>query len=166
MKAIVVVDKNWGIGKDNKLLFRLPPDMEHFKKETVGKVVVMGGKTLRSLPDGKPLPSRTNIVLSKSLPDSSDYIRAETLEELKTILRRYNTDSLYIIGGASFYATMLPYCNEILVTKVDADGQPTVYFPNLDKNSGFTLEEKGKEMYYDKYSFCFCVYKNKFVQDL
>lgn len=63
MRAIVVVDKNWGIGKKNDLLFRLPADMKHFRETTEGKTVVMGSNTLLSFPGGKPLKNRTNIVL-------------------------------------------------------------------------------------------------------
>ena len=63
MRAIVVVDKNWGIGKNNDLLFSLPADMKHFRETTTGKVVVMGSNTLRSFPGGNPLKNRVNIVL-------------------------------------------------------------------------------------------------------
>ena len=73
MKAIVCVDKKWGIGKDNDLLFSLPADMKFFRETTRDKVVVMGGKTLRSFPNQKPLPKRINVVLSK-LEDRDDCI--------------------------------------------------------------------------------------------
>ena len=63
MKAIVAVDKKWGIGKKNDLLFSLPADMAYFREKTLNKVVVMGSNTLKSFPNGKPLKNRTNIVL-------------------------------------------------------------------------------------------------------
>lgn len=160
MKAIVVVDKNWGIGKNNALLFRLPPDMARFKKETMGNVIVMGGNTMRSFPDGKPLPGRTNIVLSKSLPDGN-YIRVNSLDELKTTLAKYDSDKIFIVGGASFYATMLSYCDEILVTKVNADGGATVFFPNLDRMTDFVLTHNGEEKSYEGLKYSFCVYTNR-----
>ena len=69
MNLIVAVDNNWGIGKNNTLLFRLPQDLDHFKQTTIGNIVVMGSNTLKSLPKGKPLPDRTNIVL---WPDGED----------------------------------------------------------------------------------------------
>ena len=65
MKLIVAADKNWAIGKDNDLLCHLPGDLKYFKERTTGKTVVMGRKTLESLPGGKPLPKRTNIVLTR-----------------------------------------------------------------------------------------------------
>ena len=64
MQAIVAVDRLWGIGKKNGLLFHLPEDLQYFKRITLGKVIVMGGNTLLSFPGSKPLPGRTNIVLS------------------------------------------------------------------------------------------------------
>ena len=66
MQTIVAVDKNWGIGKDNKLLVSIPADMKFFQGETMGKVVVMGRKTLESFPGGRPLVGRTNIVLTRN----------------------------------------------------------------------------------------------------
>ena len=66
MNVIVAADKNWGIGKDNKLLVSIPADMKMFREETSGKVVVMGRKTLESFPNGLPLKNRTNIVITKN----------------------------------------------------------------------------------------------------
>ena len=63
MNAIVAVDKNWGIGKHNDLLFHLPVDMKFFRQKTLGKVVAMGSNTVRSFPGGKPLKNRINVVL-------------------------------------------------------------------------------------------------------
>ena len=65
MKMIVCVSENWGIGKDNNLLFSLPPDMKFFRETTLGKVVIMGRGTLDSFPGGKPLKNRTNVVLTR-----------------------------------------------------------------------------------------------------
>ena len=66
MNLIVAVDKNWGIGHQNKLLVSIPEDMKFFRRETTGKVVVMGRKTLESFPGGRPLKNRTNIVLTRN----------------------------------------------------------------------------------------------------
>ena len=82
MKAIVVVDKNWGIGKKNDLLFSLPADMKHFRETTAGKVVVMGSNTLLSFPGGKPLKNRTNIVLWPDGDDRDDCKIVHTLPDL------------------------------------------------------------------------------------
>ena len=135
MKAIVCVDKKWGIGKDNDLLFSLPQDMKFFRSTTLDKVVVMGGNTLRSFPNGKPLPKRINVVLSKK-ENRDDVIICRDMHDLLKELKKYNTDDVFIIGGGSFYKTMLPYCEKALVTKVDSDKEVDVYFPNLDKEDG------------------------------
>ena len=83
MNLIVAVDKNWGIGKGNKLLVSIPSDMKFFRETTSGKVVVMGRKTLESFPNGLPLKNRTNIVLTKR-PDYQvkDAIVLHTVEEV------------------------------------------------------------------------------------
>ena len=66
MNIILAADRNWAIGKDNDLLIHLPGDLKYFKKMTTGKTVIMGRKTLESLPGGKPLPNRRNIILTRA----------------------------------------------------------------------------------------------------
>ena len=94
MNIIVAADKNWAIGKDNKLLVSIPADMKMFRQETTGKVVVMGRKTLESFPNGLPLKNRTNIVLTHN-PNYkvNDAIIVHSLDELHEELKKYN--SLY-----------------------------------------------------------------------
>lgn len=137
MKCIVVVDKRWGIGKNNDLLFNLKEDMAFFKKMTVGKTIVVGSNTLRSFPNGKPLPSRKNVVLSKKLEKCSDYIVVRNVEELL----KYDGDDTIVCGGSRVYALLLPYCDTAYVTKVDADGEATHFFPNLDEDPSWKLAE-------------------------
>ena len=81
MNLIVAADKNWGIGKDNKLLVSIPSDMKFFRQETMGKVVVMGRKTLESFPNGLPLKNRTNVVLTsdKNYPVSYTHLTLPTI---------------------------------------------------------------------------------------
>ena len=117
MKAIVAVDKKWGIGKKNDLLFSLPADMAYFREKTLNKVVVMGSNTLKSFPGGKPLKNRTNVVLFPGGEKRDDCIIVDSLEELKAELKKYPADDIFVVGGAMFYKTMLPYCSEVLVTK-------------------------------------------------
>ena len=78
MNIIVNVDKNWAIGKGGALLFPIDADLKNFKRLTLNKIVVMGRKTLESLPGGKPLKDRRNIVLSKTLPETEACTGAET----------------------------------------------------------------------------------------
>ena len=161
MKAIVAVDKNWGIGKKNDLLFSLPEDMKYFREKTLNKVVIMGSNTLKSFPNGKPLKNRTNIVLFPGGEKRDDCIIVDSLEELKQTLKVYNPDDVFVIGGAMFYKTMLPYCTEVFVTKVDADGGAEVFYENLDKHPDFCCEVLSDTILTNGYNIKFTVYKNK-----
>ena len=150
MKAILSADKNWGIGKDGELLVRLPGDMKYFKEKTVGKVVVMGRSTLESLPGGKPLPERTNIVLSRN-PDFKAVCETCCSEaHLLRELAASEETEVYVIGGAQIYEALLPYCDTVFVTKIDAAFPADRHFPDLDRAEDWALvqesdpqEEKG-----------------------
>ena len=112
MNIIVAVDKNWAIGKDNKLLVSIPADMKMFRQETTGKVVVMGRKTLESFPNGLPLKNRTNIVLTGNKNYKvKDAIIVHTIEELLEEIKKYPSEEVYCIGGDSVYKQLLPYCD-------------------------------------------------------
>lgn len=165
MKAIVAVDKKWGIGKKNDLLFSLPADMAYFREKTLNKVVVMGSNTLKSFPGGKPLKNRTNIVLFPGGEKRDDCIIVDSIDELKTELKKYPADDVFIIGGAMFYKTMLPYCSEVLVTKVDADGGAEVFYENLDKLSNWSCASVSEPQETNGYSIKFTVYKNSKIID-
>ena len=164
MKAIVAVDKNWGIGKKNGLLFNLPADMAYFREKTLNKVVVMGSNTLKSFPNGKPLKNRVNIVLFPGGEKRDDCTVVETLDEIFAEIKKYNADDVFIIGGAMFYKTMLPYCNEVLVTKVNADGNAEVFYENLDQNPDWHCESVSEPETTNGYEIRFTVYKNKNVK--
>ena len=108
MKIIVAADKNWGIGKDNKLLVSIPADMKMFRQETTGKVCVMGRKTLESFPGGLPLKNRINIVLTRNenykVKDAIIVHSIEELmEELKSIRQKMYTASAAILSISSFF---------------------------------------------------------------
>lgn len=164
MKAIVAVDKKWGIGKKNGLLFNLPADMAYFKEKTLNKVVVMGSNTLKSFPGGKPLKNRVNIVLFPGGEKRDDCIVVDNLKELFKTLKNYSTDDVFIIGGAMFYKTMLPYCSEVLVTKVDADGGAEVFYENLDKLLNWKCVYEGEEIETNGYKIKFTTYKNSEIK--
>ncbi len=159
IKAIVAVDKKWGIGKKNDLLFRLPLDMKYFREKTDGKTVCMGYNTLLSFPGGKPLKNRKNIVICPEGVERDDVVIVHTLDEmLKTIAAEEN--DVYVIGGAYFYKSMLPFCDEVLVTKVDADGEAEVFFENLDERADFGLASESETFETNGYNIKFSVYKH------
>lgn len=166
MRAIVVVDRNWGIGKKNDLLFRLPADMKHFREVTAGKTVVMGSNTLLSFPEGKPLKNRTNIVLWPGGEKREDCVVVGSLEELFSEVKKYPQEDVFVVGGAMMYRTLLPYCDEAIVTKADADGGAEVFFENLDKLENWSLSEAGEAIETNGYTIRFCRYKNAAVMPL
>lgn len=159
MNVIVVVDNHWGIGKDNDLLFRLKKDMAFFKQTTTGKVVVMGANTFKSFPHGA-LPNRINIVLDDSGTKYPDTVSVSSVEDLNEQLKRYDSDEIFVIGGASFYALMLNRCKVAYVTKVAADGKAEVFFPNLDTLPNWKLAEIGEPIDDCNYQIQFCKYVN------
>ncbi|MDR0426162.1 MAG: dihydrofolate reductase [Clostridiales bacterium] len=165
MNLIVAVDQKWGIGKNNGLLFRLPADMAHFKARTTGKVVVMGANTLKSLPGGKPLPNRVNIVLYPGGEKRADCLVLDSMAELINALKGYPTEDIFIIGGAMFYRTMLPYCDTAYITKVDADGGAEVFLDDLDQKEAWVLRSAA-EAADNGYAVTFCVYRNRDVKPL
>lgn len=162
MKAILAADKNWGIGYNNRLLVSIPSDMKFFRQTTTGKVVVMGRKTLESFPNGLPLKNRTNIVLTANPDyDVKDAVIVHSKDELLEELKRYNEDDIYVIGGESVYLMMLPYCDTVLVTKIDRAFQADTHFPNLDEMEEWTLTEESEEQTCFDLEFRFTKYERK-----
>lgn len=166
LKAIVCVDREWSIGRNNDLLFNLPKDMAFFRQTTKNKIVVCGRKTLESFPGGKPLPGRSTICLCSQENNRDDCYCVHSFEELLRLVKELaKTQDVFIIGGAQIYELFLPHYDEVLVTKADAIGNGTVFFPNLDSNSAFELFwESGESLDADEVKVRFCTYKRKVVK--
>lgn len=162
MNLIVAVDKNWGIGYQNKLLVSIPEDMKFFRSETSGKVVVMGRKTLESFPNGLPLKNRTNIVLTKN-PNYQvkGAIVCHSVEEILEELKKYPTEDVYVIGGDSIYKQFLPYCNVAHVTRIDHAYEADAFFPDIEKMPGWKLTGESEEKTYFDLEFTFCRYEKQ-----
>ncbi len=167
MKLIVAVDKKWGIGKKNDLLFSIPEDMKHFKKITTGKVVVMGLNTLLSFPGGRPLKNRVNIVLSdREIPAQEGLIICRSVSELKREIKKYPPDKVFIVGGGMMYRQFCDFCSEAEITKVDADGEATVFFPNLDAKKNWKCRKSAAPLVTNGHTVQFCTYKNNYIKKL
>ena len=160
MRAILHADREWGIGKNNGLMFRIPADMQFFKNTTIGNVVVMGSNTLKSFPGGKPLKDRLNIVLYPDGEDRDDCLIVRSLDELFTEIKKHDPEKVFVVGGMMMYKTLLPYCTEVLVTKVDAVGDADAFFENLDENKNFVLASESAPEITNGYTIKFTVYKN------
>ena len=162
MNIIVAADKNWGIGKDNKLLVSIPADMKFFRETTTGNVVVMGRKTLESFPGGLPLKRRTNIVLTKDVNyQVKDAVLVHSVEELLEELKKYDSENVYVIGGDSVYRQLLPYCDIAHVTKIDYAYEADSYFPNLDEDPQCEVTASSEEQTYFDLEYTFVKYQRK-----
>ena len=157
MKAIAVVDRNLAIGRDGQLLFHLPSDLAHFKAETLGGVVIMGRKTLESMPGGKPLPGRHTLVLSRSM-EPGLWIRekkgkkwlfgvfadAQALLDFLD-LRENDARTIAVCGGEQIYRQMLPYCDRLVLTEVDAEAEGAdAHFPEFRDDASWRVTEESE----------------------
>ena len=182
MKAIVAVDEYYGIGKDGNLLFRISDDLKRFKKLTEGRAVIMGRRTLESLPGGKPLPDRINFVLTQNKEyNQLGIIPIHQLDEMQEIFQTLRSDNIFVIGGASVYAQLLEYCDTVYMTKVYKHEIADAIFPDLpndewnpvSKSDRLTDEKTGLVFRYlvyerspnfkDNWDFQLC--KNRFFVD-
>ncbi len=160
MNLILSADNNWAIGKDNKLLVRIPADMKFFRETT--KVVVMGRKTLESFPNGLPLKNRINIVLTKNLSyQVKDAIVVHSKEELDQELKKYNSDDIYVIGGGSVYEMLLKECDIAHVTKINYTYEADTFFPNLDEDPDWEIVADSEEQTYFDLEYYFLKYQRK-----
>ena len=159
---ILNCDAKFGIGKKNGLLFHLPLDMAFFRQTTLGHTVVMGENTLLSFPNSKPLPKRKNIVLSQDPTHNYEGVtNVHSWDDfLLAIKEELSQGDVYVIGGASIYRQLLPYCDEVLLTKVKEDGQAEVFFVDLDSRPDFVLLEEGNEQEDNGHRISFCRYAN------
>ena len=161
MKAIAAVNEIGYIGKGGTLLYSLKEDMAFFVATTRGKTLVMGRKTLLSLPGGKGLKGRTNIVLSRSMSEAEAQERnVLVVRDVKGLFdlleaRAIPQDDLFVIGGGEIYSLLLPYCDTLYITRILDDAEGEVLFPEIP--SCFTLK-KGELKRAEGVSFRFDTY--------
>lgn len=160
MNLIVAADRNWGIGNKNKLLVQIPRDQKFFREMTTGKVVVMGRKTLESLPQKQPLQNRINIILTK---DKNYVVKnaivVHSLEALLEELKKYKSEDIFVAGGESVYKQLLPYCDVAHVTKIDYAYESDTYFPNLDERNEWKIVADSEEQTYFDLEYVFLRYE-------
>lgn len=160
MTIIVAINKNRGIGFENKLLYWLPNDLKRFKALTTGNTIIMGRKTFESLPKGA-LPNRRNIVLTRG---EQEFAGAETFHSLDEALQHCGAgEEVFIIGGASLYNEAMAYADKLCITEVDDDKEPAdAFFPEIDTA---VWKEKSRECHpadeKHLYSYSFVDYERK-----
>lgn len=162
MNLIAAADKNWAIGRKGKLLVTIPADQALFRQETLGKVIVMGRKTLATLPGGQPLNGRVNVVLSRN-PETK--VRgARVFHDMKSVLAflsDYPSGDIYIIGGAEIYREFLPYCDTAHITRIDYAYDADAYFPDLDSDPDWEITADSEEQTFFSLCYEFVRYERK-----
>ena len=170
MKLVVAVDEGWGIGYRGELLAHVRADLRNFARLTTGHTVVLGSKTLATFPGGRPLKNRTNIILSRRADYAPEgalvaHSRDELLDMVKTM-----DDDIFVIGGASIYELLLPYCDTAYITKFKKTYTADAFFANLDADPDWECVEVGEAQISDaatdsegELEFCFCEYRRKTV---
>lgn len=159
MKLIVAADREWAIGKNNRLMWSIPADMKFFRETTKGNVVIMGRKTLESFPQSQPLPNRVNIVITKNRNYRvKGAVVVHSIEEAIAESGRHEGE-VYVIGGESIYRSMLQYCDTALVTKIDHSFDADTYFPNLDEDPEWEMTKTSEEQTCFDLEYYFTVYE-------
>lgn len=158
IKLIVAKASNNVIGDKNNLIWHLPNDLKHFKNLTTGHPIIMGRKTYESL--GRPLPNRTNIIITRDQNFIDDQIIiTHSLEQALAIANEIQED-VFVIGGGEIYKQAMEYVDVIYLTEVHHEFNGDTYFPEIDEES-FEEEERVHHMKDEKhpYSYSFITYK-------
>ena len=135
LSLIVAFSTNRVIGRDNNLPWRLSGDLRRFKEITLGKPIVMGRKTFESI--GRPLPGRTNIVMTRDLGYSADGVTlvsdfTDAVAAGKTAAAKMAADEILVIGGASIYSQALLLADRLYITEVHCEIDGDATFPNIN----------------------------------
>lgn len=149
ISIICCIAKNRAIGFENKLLYNIPEDMEHFKKITTGHTVIMGRKTYESI--GRPLPKRTNIVISRKEENyqAPNCLNANSLEEAISLAPKQDRE-IFMIGGGQIYAQSLPLADKLYLTIVDDEPkQADTFFPGYSEFKNIISQKKHNYGGYD-----------------
>ena len=158
MKLIAAVSENWGIGKNNGLLFDIPEDMKFFRKTTMGKTVIMGRKNLESFPNGKPLKNRTNVVLTRDTEYCPEGVKiVHSIGELLTL--DCVDGNAFVIGGESIYKQLIDYCDLCYITKVYETVDCDRFMVNLDESAEWRLVSESEKIEDNGHIISFCIYE-------
>lgn len=131
ISLIAAMDRNNLIGSNNQLPWHLPADFAHFKATTMGKPILMGRKTYESI--GRPLPGRTNIVLTRNTDAQLEGTECvNSFEQAKSVVA--DAEELMVIGGSSIYKMLLPESDRMYLTIVDSVFQGDAWFPSFDES--------------------------------
>ena len=161
MNIIVSVTENMAIGKNGQLIRRISEDMKFFRRMTTGGVVIMGKATLESLPGGRALKDRVNIVMTSDKEFSRDnVIPVNDIHSALKTAGEYDTDKVFVIGGESIYRQLLPYCKYAYLTKLGFSADADKFFPDIDSMDNWSVVCESEEKFDGDISFKFVKYEN------
>lgn len=146
ISIICCIAKNRGIGKENKLLFDIPADLQHFKKITLGHPVIMGYNTYKSI--GRPLPKRLNIILSPDNIEVDGCSVVKSIPEAISLASEDDQEEIFFIGGGMVYKQAIEFADRLYLTIVDEEPEADTFFPEYDKFSKIVSEESEKSAGY------------------
>ena len=155
LKIVACVDKNFGLGLNGELLFKIPADLKHFRELTLNHTIIFGRKTLKTFPNGKPLDKRRNITLSGMDFKIDNAEVVHNIEELFETLSP--NEENFVVGGGKTFSELLPYTREIFLTAVNKKVQADVFLPNFEENFNLTDVKKfncDMEFEFRKYERC------------
>ena len=161
MNLIAAAAEDWGIGHKGKLLAKIPEDMKYFREKTLGRIVVMGRKTLETFPGKKPLPDRINIVLSKTHEPGEEggVIWVRGADGLFKELEKYSDEDVFVIGGGEIYSLLLPFCDRAYITRIKGTFPADTYIFDFEDAEDWFLSQKGEPRFYEGLEFSFDVYE-------
>lgn len=160
LSIIVAKSINNAIGKDNKLLWKIPDDMKRFKEITTGHTVIMGRKTFESI--GKVLPNRLNIILTRDPNYKVDDPNVKILGGVSDLEEYINDENEnFVIGGAQIYSILMPKCQKLYVTQVDKDFVGDTYFPVIRENEWEVTEKTEGPKDENDFKYEYITYKRK-----
>ena len=164
MDAIVAYYQNWGIGKNGTQPIVIPEDRKHFQEMTEGGTVIVGRRTLADFPNGKPLKNRKTIVLTHQDIEIEGATVAHSVEEVLQMVK--DQPNVYVIGGASVYDALLPFCEKVYITKIYARPECDVFFMNLDENFAWSFDSESNLMTSENgYQYRYYVYEKYCISD-
>ena len=161
ISLIVAASENNAIGKGNAMLWHLPEDLKFFKNTTWGMPVIMGRKTFEAV--GKPLPGRTNIIVtSNSSWQVEDTITTTSIEDAIKVANETNAKEIFITGGGEIYKQTLPIADKVYLTRVHTTIDGDAFFPEMDINTWEIVFEKHvKADEKNKFDMTFQTWKRK-----
>lgn len=157
MNIIVAVYDNWGIGLNGTQPIVLNADRKFFRQITNKGMIIAGRKTIEDFPDKKPLPNRRNVVLTQSTDHIDGFIVCHSVDDAMYVAEQ--SSHVFVIGGGSIFRQMLPICDTAYVTKIHVDAEADTYFPNLDTDENWEIEEIIQSGEEDGIKFDICKYR-------